>query len=61
MMDWNGHVSGGGWFFSILTAIIVVAITARDRMARVPHSGNSACTRDHDGRPSTGYSSSSSL
>jgi hypothetical protein len=26
MMDWNGHMSGGGWFFSILTVIIVVAI-----------------------------------
>jgi len=24
-MDWNGQMSGGGWFFSILALLVIVA------------------------------------
>jgi uncharacterized membrane protein len=26
MMDWNGHMSSGGWFFSILATVIILAL-----------------------------------
>jgi uncharacterized membrane protein len=28
MMDWNGHMSSGGWIFSILAMIIILALIA---------------------------------
>jgi putative membrane protein len=28
MMDWNGHMSGGGWVFSILGMLILLALVA---------------------------------
>jgi len=59
MMDWNGHMSTGGWISSIFVIIVVLALvaaiawTARDR--RDPGAATAVSAREIlDGRLASG-------